>query len=185
MWRRASGKWYGKGGREKSRHVCPWKTRLSNVSLFSEELKFESVRSLFQALHLCCPSPSERTTHILSCQNICFGILCHKRMSYNSNWYYVFCLALWFHCCCSVMSDSSTPWTAAHQASLSPRACSDFCQLSQWCHPPISTSVSPSSSCPQSFPTSRFLPVSWLFASGSQSIGASSSASVLPMKIQG
>ena len=79
----------------------------------------------------------------------------------------------------------STPWTAAHQASLSPRACSNFWQLSQWGHPLISTSVSPFSSCPQSFPTSRFLPVSWLFASGSQSVGASSSASVLPMKIQG
>ena len=73
----------------------------------------------------------------------------------------------------------STPQIAAHQASLSPRACSNLCPLSQWCHPTTSTSVSPFSSCPQSFPASKFFPVSWLFASGSQSIGAPASASVL------
>ena len=80
---------------------------------------------------------------------------------------------------CSVMWLFSAPQTAAHQASLSPRAYSNLCPLSQWCHPTTSISVSPFSSCPQSFPTSRFFPVSWLFASGSQSIGAPPSASVL------
>ena len=59
------------------------------------------------------------------------------------------------------------------------------CQLSWWCHPTISCSVVPFSSCPQSFPASGSFPMSWLFASGAQSIGASASVSVLPMNIQG
>ena len=59
------------------------------------------------------------------------------------------------------------------------------CLLSWWCHPTISSSVNPFSSCPQSFPASGSFPMSWFFASGGQSIGASASASVLPMKIQG
>ena len=54
-----------------------------------------------------------------------------------------------------------------------------------WCHPTISTSVAPYSSCPQSFPASGSFPMSWLFVSGGQSIGVSASASVLPMNIQG
>ena len=56
--------------------------------------------------------------------------------------------------------------------------------LSQWCHPTISSSVVPFSSCLQSFPASWSFPMSWLFASGGQSIGTSSSESVLPMHIQ-
>ena len=69
--------------------------------------------------------------------------------------------------------------------SLSPRVCSNSCPLSQRCHPTISSSVAPFSFCPQSFPTSGSFPVSQLFASDGQRIGASASASVLPMKIQG
>ena len=56
--------------------------------------------------------------------------------------------------------------------------------LSWWCHPTISSFVSPFSSCLQSFPASGSFPMSWLFTSGSQSIGVSASASVLPMNIQ-
>ena len=67
--------------------------------------------------------------------------------------------------------------------SLSPGVCSDSCPLN-WCHPTISSSVIPFSSCPQSFPASGSFPMSRLFASGGQSIGASVSASVLPMSIQ-
>ena len=59
------------------------------------------------------------------------------------------------------------------------------CPLSWWCHPTISSSVVPFSSCFLSFPASRTFPVSQLFASGGQNIGASASASVLPMSIQG
>ena len=66
---------------------------------------------------------------------------------------------------------------------LSPGACSNSCPLSRWCHPTISSSVAPFSSSPQSFPASGSFPMSWLFASGDQSIGAS--VSVLPMNIQG
>ena len=76
------------------------------------------------------------------------------------------------------------PWIVAHQASLSftiPGVCSNSHPVSQWCHP---TSVTPISSCPPSFPASRSFPMSRLFASGDQSIGASASVSVLPMKMQ-
>ena len=66
--------------------------------------------------------------------------------------------------------------------SLPPGICSNSCPLSQWRHPTISSSVVPSSSCSQSFTASGSFPVSWLFASGDQSIEASASASVLPMQ---
>ena len=69
--------------------------------------------------------------------------------------------------------------------SLSPRVCSNLCLLSQWCHPIISSSVVPFSSCPLSFPVWRPFPVSQLYASGSQSIRASASVSVLLMNIEG
>ena len=69
-------------------------------------------------------------------------------------------------------------------SSLSPGVCSNSCPLSQWCYPTISFSVIPFSFCPQSFPASRSFPISQLFASGGQNIGASASASVLPLNIQ-
>ena len=81
-----------------------------------------------------------------------------------------------------------TPWTAAHQASLSittPRDYSNSCPLSQWCHPIISSSVVPFSSCPQSLPASGSFPMSQLLAWGGQSIGVSASTSVLPVDTQG
>ena len=59
------------------------------------------------------------------------------------------------------------------------------CPLSWWCHSTISSSVAPFSSCPPSFPASGSFPMSQLFASGGRSIGASASAAVLPMNIQG
>ena len=80
----------------------------------------------------------------------------------------------------------ATPWTKAHQASCpspSPGACSDSCASSQWCHSTISFSVIPFSHL-QSFPASGSFLMSQLFSSGDQSIGASASASVLPMNIQ-
>ena len=69
-------------------------------------------------------------------------------------------------------------------ASPTPRVYSNSCPLSQWCHPDISSSVVPSSFCPQSFPASGSFPRSQLFASSGQSIEASASALVLPMTIQ-
>ena len=68
--------------------------------------------------------------------------------------------------------------------SLTPRACSDSCPSSWWCHPSISSSVIPFSSRLQSFPASGSFPLSQLFASGGQRIRPSASASVLPMNIQ-
>ena len=81
----------------------------------------------------------------------------------------------------------ATPWTAPCQTSLFVTISQSLlkpCPLSWWCHPTISSSVIPFSSCLlQSFPASGFFPMSWLFMSGGQSIGAS--ASVLPVNIQG
>ena len=66
-----------------------------------------------------------------------------------------------------------------------PRACSNSCPSSQWCHPTISSSVILFSYCFQSFPISRPFPVSQFFTSAGQSLGASASASVLTINIQG
>ena len=87
----------------------------------------------------------------------------------------------------SVMSQLfAAPWNAARQASLSitPGAGSKPYPSSEWCHPIISSSAVPFSSCPQSFWASGPFLMSQLFTSGGQSIGASDSASVLPMNIQ-
>ena len=65
-----------------------------------------------------------------------------------------------------------------------PGACTNSCPSSWWCHPTISSSVVPFSSCLQSFPASGFFPMCKLSASGDLSIGASASASVLPVNIQ-
>ena len=88
----------------------------------------------------------------------------------------------------SVMSDSLQPHGLQHTRlpcpSPTPRACSNSCPLSRWCHPTISSSVVPFSSHLQSFPASGYFPMSQFFTSGSQSIGVSVSASVLPKNIQ-
>ena len=89
----------------------------------------------------------------------------------------------------SVMSNSLWPHGLQHARlpcpSLSLRLCSNSCSLSHWCHTTISSSVTLFSSCPQSFPASGSFPMSSLFASGGQSIGASALASVLSMNIKG
>ena len=81
-----------------------------------------------------------------------------------------------------------TPWITARQASLSitnSRVHSDSHPLSQWCHPAISSSVIPLSSCPQSLPASESFPMSQLFAWGGQSTGVPALVSVLPKNTQG
>ena len=87
------------------------------------------------------------------------------------------------------MSDCLQPCGLQHSRlpcpSLSPGVCSNSCPLSLWCHPTISSSVAPFFSCPQSFPASGSFPMSQLFTSGGQNTGASASASVLLMNIQG
>ena len=82
---------------------------------------------------------------------------------------------------CQTLSDpmdSNFPYP-----SLSPGVCSNSCPLSWRCHPTISSSVAPFS-CPQSFPAWASFRMSWLFTFNGQSIGASTSASVLPMNVQ-
>ena len=89
---------------------------------------------------------------------------------------------------CSVVSNSLQPHGLQHARlpcpSPTPGACWNSCPLSQWCHPTISSSVVPFSSCLQFFPVSGSFPMSQFFTSGGQSIRASASASVLPMNIQ-
>ena len=90
---------------------------------------------------------------------------------------------------CLVMADSLEPHELQHARppcpSPTPGIHPNSCPLSRWCHPAISSSVVPFSSCPQSFPASESLPMSQLFAWGGQSIGVSASASVLPINTQG
>ena len=88
----------------------------------------------------------------------------------------------------SVVFDSLRPHESQHARppcpSPTPRVHSNSCPSSRWCHPAISSSVVPSSSCPQSFPASGSFPMSQLFTGDGQSIGVSASASVLPMNTQ-
>ena len=88
----------------------------------------------------------------------------------------------------SILSNSLWPHGLQHARppcpSPTPRVYSNSCPLRQWCPPTISSSVVPFSSHPQSFPASRSFQMSQFFTSGGQSIGASASASVLPMNIQ-
>ena len=97
-------------------------------------------------------------------------------------------LCLKSFCCCSVIPDSLWPCGLQHARPPCPqpslRVCSNSCPLSWWCHPNISPSVVPFSSCLQSFPASGSFPMSQFFTSGGQRIRASVSASVLLMNIQ-
>ena len=106
--------------------------------------------------------------------------------------------------CCRVKNTTVDPWTTPFELQFSPQSCLTLwphepqharppcpsltpgvhpnpCPLSQWCHPTISSSVVPFSSCPQSFPASGSFPMNQLFTLGGQSLGVSASASVLPM----
>jgi len=88
----------------------------------------------------------------------------------------------------SVVSDSLQPHESQHArtpcASPTPGVYPNACPSSRWCHPAISSSVIPFSSCHQSLPASESFPMSQLFTWGGQSIGVSASASVIPMNTQ-
>ena len=92
-----------------------------------------------------------------------------------------------YYCCYSVAMSSLTLWDPMEArllcSSLSPRVWSNSCPLVQWCHLTISSSVTPFSFCHQTLPVSGYFPMSQLFSSSSQNIGAS--VLVLPMDIQG
>ena len=119
---------------------------------------------------------SPRQTELLGCllliQDMCFGADQFSSVQFSH----------------SFMSDSLWPHGLQHARppcpSPTPRAYSNSCPFSWWCHPTISSSVVPFSSCPQSFPALVSFPMSQFFASGGQSTWASASASVLPMNIQ-
>ena len=89
---------------------------------------------------------------------------------------------------CSAVSDSLQPHEPQHARppcpSPTPGVHSDSSPLSPWCHPAISSSVIPFSSCPQSLPASESFPMSQLFTWGGQSTGVSALASVLPKNTQ-
>ena len=89
----------------------------------------------------------------------------------------------------SVVSDSLPPHESQHARppcpSPTPGVHTNSCASSRWCHPAISSSVIPFSSCPQSLPASESFPMSQLFTWGGQSTGVSALASVLPKKSQG
>ena len=114
--------------------------------------------------------------------------LATKTPTYLLNIYIYICIVylLFSH---SVMSNSLWPHglqpTRLPCPSLSSGVCSNSCPLSQWWHPTISSSVTPFSSCPQSFPALGSFTMSQLFASGGQNIAASASASILPISIDG
>ena len=140
--------------------------------------EFVSVDKLQNA---CCWQPQDAPISliwILLIKSVCFPAL--------------LCLHPVLLCCCSVVQSRPTLWDPLDYSmpgfpcpSLSPGACSNASPSSRWCHPTISSSLVLFSSCPQSFPALGFFLMSWLFASGGQSIGASASGSVLPMNIQG
>ena len=89
---------------------------------------------------------------------------------------------------CSVVSNSLRPHESQHARppcpSPTPRVYSNSCPLSWWCHPTISSSVVPFSSCPRSFPASESFQMSQFFPLGGQNIGVSVSTSLLPVNTQ-
>ena len=133
----------------------------------------------------------------LAGQNMKLGMPCHFLHLFpkESSWYF-------FILSCSTRYDAlqvssvqllshvwlfATPWAAARQASLyitNSWSLPKLCPLSRWCHPTVSSSVIPFSSCPQSFPASGSFQMIQLFASHGQRIGATASASGLPMNTQ-
>ena len=105
-------------------------------------------------------------------------------LSIGIYWFHWFKASVQFSSVHSVVSHSLRPHGLQHTKlpcpSPTPGVYSNSCPLSQWCHPTISSSVVPFSSCLQSFPASGSFPMSQLFTSGGQSTGDSASASVLP-----
>ena len=108
----------------------------------------------------------------LFCYNVAYSILVKTSVQFSR----------------SVVSNSFRPHGLQHArppcSSPAPGVHSNSCPLHRWCHPTVSSSVVPFSSCLQSFPASGSFPMSQFFASGGQSIGVSASPSVLPMDIQ-
>ena len=135
-------------------------------------------------------------SHILIVSKSCYNLIIqHVGWNWKDSWSNVLVKLKSIHVAissvqfsCSVMSNSLWPQGLQHARppcpSPSPRVYSSSSPLSRWCHPNISSSAVPFSSCLQSFPASGSFPMSQLFISGGQSIRVSTSATVLPMNIQ-
>ena len=170
------------------KHLTVWITTNCGKKTFYEtknkEFRGEKKRSLsffppWQFLNPISPSRAPDTSLLLRDPRLLISLrrnwLSHPHIQFSSiqslSWVWLF----------------ATPWTTACRPpcpSPTSRVYWNSCPLSQWCHPTISFSVIPFSSCLQSFPVSGFFPVSQFFTSGGQSIGVSASASVLPMNTQ-
>ena len=155
-----------------------------NVSQHWQQIRFTWGTSRFK-LDL---EKAEKTRDQIA--NICWII--KKAREFQKNVYFFFIdYAKAFDCVqfgCSVMTYSLWPHGRQHTRrpcpSPTPGAYSNSCPTCQWCHSMISSSVVPFSSCLQSFLVSESFPMSWLFASGGQSTGVSTSSTVIPMNIQ-
>ena len=137
------------------------------------------------------PPPPPHVTVICEGSRGCDWLTVLPRTSFLGPWGRpgVICLpsstCLLFSQCPALCDPHGLPQIRLLCPPLSPGVCSDSCPLSWWYYPTISSSVVPFSSCLQSFPTPGFFfLMSWLITSGGQSVGASASASVLPMNIQ-
>ena len=142
-----------------------------------------AIKIIMTLSFLFCPSFSNKALFSFSLNPRCLP----------RNWSLQFLMMLpWFRCpvqfSSSVVCDSLPPHGLQHPRlpclSPTPKVYSNSCSLSWWCHPTISSSVVPFSSCLPSFPASGSFRMSQFFTSGGQRIGVSASASVLPMNIQ-
>jgi len=142
------------------------------------------------AAAVCVCTHTHTHTHIYTLFPVLFPYKLLQNSEYSSLCYtvgpWLFYISVQFSR--SVMSDSLRPHESQHARTpcpSTPGVHSNSYPLSRWCHPAISSSVVPFSSCPQSLPASESFPMSQLFAWGGQSIGVSALASVLPMNTQG
>ena len=146
-----------------------------------------SVHGIFQARLLeCIAVPSKGSSGCRHNMSLMFPALAGEFFTTSTPWKPVASLSVQFSR--SVVSDSLQPHESQHARppcpSPTPGVYSNSCPSSRWCHPAISSSVIPFSSCPQPLPASGSFPVRRLFTWGSQSIGVSASASVLPVNTQ-
>ena len=126
--------------------------------------------------------------YLMFCQNYYIILLCTYIRRYIKNWWSLFMMLSSVQFSHSFVSNSLQPHESLHARppcpSPTPGVYSNSCPSSRWCHPAISSSVVPFSSCPQYLPASGSFPVSQLFTWGDQSTGVSASASVLPLNTQ-
>ena len=136
-------------------------------------------QSFFAPLHAFSPDFCQSESKITNTTFFLFTFLPRGKKCLND------CSVQFSH---SFVSDSLRPHESQHArppcASPTPGVYPNSCPLSRWCHPAISSSVVPFSSCPQFLPASRSFPMSQPFAWGGQNTGVSTSASVLPMNTQ-